>query len=161
MTKEKENENNIIVEGDRCTLIDTYNIPRDRFYLYLSNEGHKVDIGYYYITNEGLRSKGKKPIYDFTYSNDKKYEELSDNEKVEYRVFCNELYTKLLDLFDKLYYKENDSNFNYTIVGLVDPEIMILSPHTTALGCKSSIVEFTKYLIELEYVNRNNITKIY
>ena len=150
-----------ILQGARCNLIDTYNIPRDRFYLYLSNERSKIDIGYYYITNEGLRSRGKKPIYDFTFSNDKRYEEVDENKKVEYRIFCNELYGKLLKLFDKLYYEENDSNFNYTVIGVIDPEIMVLSPHTTALGCKSSIVEFTRYLVELGYVNRNNITKIY
>lgn len=112
---------------------DTFTLPRDSYYIRIEKVNDELFFFPIYIDGKGLRETFKWAGYKF---------------KCKSEDRCNfRLKQRIIPLFHEMVEK-GDYVFDYAYTDVNKNILLLLTPHTTLLGVKTSICELLMYLIE-------------
>lgn len=112
---------------------DTFTLPRDMYYIRIERIENEIYFFPIYIDNKGLRETFRWAGYKF---------KCKTADTCIYR-----LREKIIPLFHDMVDKE-EYVFDYAYTDIHKNILLMLTPHTTLLGSKTSICELILYLIE-------------
>lgn len=112
---------------------DTFSLPRDMYYIRIERIENELFFFPIYIDGKGLRETFRWAGYKFN---------CKSADTCNYR-----LKEKIIPLFHEMVDKE-EFVFDYAYTDINKNILLMLTPHTTLLGVKTSICELLMYLIE-------------
>lgn len=124
--------------------MNTWDIGRDAFYIVIYIKDDDIVFGVGRVDKDGRYNYADiVPCYYINYS----------NRDTARDVLVNEI----IPFFRKMVDDENDDTFDYYRTDLHKNRIMMMTPHTTDIGCRGSIVELLLFLIENKIFSISNV----